>query len=39
MHNPQAVKGAAAGFGIVTEFVVETHPEPTEMVEYSYTLE
>lgn len=32
-----AVKGAAAGFGIVTEFVVETHPEPGEMVEYSYT--
>ncbi|KAI2637566.1 hypothetical protein GGS21DRAFT_489347 [Xylaria nigripes] len=33
-----AVKGAAAGFGIVTEFVVRTHPEPGSVVQYSYSL-
>ncbi|KAJ6605849.1 hypothetical protein B0H10DRAFT_1957082 [Mycena sp. CBHHK59/15] len=34
-----AVKGAAASFGIVTEFVFLTHPEPPSAVRYSYTLE
>ncbi|KAJ7272726.1 hypothetical protein B0H12DRAFT_1228723 [Mycena haematopus] len=34
-----AVKGAAASFGIVTEFVFLTHPEPTEAVIYSYKLQ
>ncbi|KAF7357043.1 hypothetical protein MVEN_01041100 [Mycena venus] len=41
-QNPDilfAVKGAAASFGIVTEFVFLTHPEPTNVVRYSYTLE
>ncbi|KAJ7589559.1 hypothetical protein C8J56DRAFT_938917 [Mycena floridula] len=33
-----AIKGAAAGFGVVTEFVVKTHPEITEVVQYSYSL-
>ncbi|KAH3918070.1 hypothetical protein HBH56_031590 [Parastagonospora nodorum] len=31
-----AVRGAAAGFGIVTEFKVRTQPEPGEAVIYSY---
>ncbi|KAJ7708806.1 hypothetical protein B0H17DRAFT_1030910 [Mycena rosella] len=34
-----AIKGAAASFGIVTEFVVKTHPEPPSILRYSYTLE
>ncbi|KAK1221872.1 hypothetical protein PQX77_015306 [Marasmius sp. AFHP31] len=33
-----AVKGAAASFGVVTEFKVITHPEPDEMTKYSYTI-
>ncbi|KAI1828295.1 hypothetical protein F4861DRAFT_175731 [Xylaria intraflava] len=33
-----ALKGAGAGFGIVTEFVVRTHPEPGSVVQYSYSL-
>ncbi|KAI0411047.1 hypothetical protein F5X98DRAFT_65093 [Xylaria grammica] len=33
-----ALKGAGAGFGIVTKFVVKTHPEPGSMVQYSYSL-
>ena len=40
MGNPEvlfAVKGAAASFGIVTEFKVRTEPEPGSAVEYSYT--
>ncbi|KAJ7065290.1 hypothetical protein C8F01DRAFT_738244 [Mycena amicta] len=40
-YNPDilwAVKGAAASFGIVTEFVFLTHPEPTTAVIYSYKL-
>lgn len=32
-----AVKGAAAGFGIVTEFKLHTHPAPTQAVQYSFT--
>ncbi|KAJ6477489.1 hypothetical protein DFH09DRAFT_951960 [Mycena vulgaris] len=41
-QNPDilfAVKGAAASFGIVTEFVFMTRPEPPTAVIYSYTLE
>ncbi|KAI0121832.1 putative glucooligosaccharide oxidase [Daldinia grandis] len=33
-----ALKGAGAGFGVVTEFVVKTHPEPGDIVQYSYSL-
>ncbi|KAJ8127474.1 hypothetical protein O1611_g6162 [Lasiodiplodia mahajangana] len=33
-----ALKGAGAGFGIVTEFVMKTHPEPGSVVQYSYSL-
>ena len=33
-----AAKGAAAGFGIVTEFKVRTQAEPDKAVLYSYTL-
>ena len=43
--NPQtnsdlfwAMKGAGSSFGIVTEFVVRTEPEPANVVEYSYNL-
>lgn len=32
-----AMKGAAASFGIITEFKVHTHPAPKEAVHYSYT--
>jgi len=32
-----ALKGAGASFGIVTEFVLRTEPEPGEMVQYSYS--
>ncbi|KAI9867919.1 MAG: hypothetical protein M1813_007741 [Trichoglossum hirsutum] len=34
-----AIKGAAAGFGIVTEFTVRTHPAPEEVVRYSFSVE
>ncbi|KAJ5675572.1 hypothetical protein N7462_008469 [Penicillium macrosclerotiorum] len=40
VHHPEvlfAVKGAAASFGIVTEFVLHTHAVPTHAVQYSYT--
>ncbi|KAI0594576.1 hypothetical protein F4775DRAFT_586048 [Biscogniauxia sp. FL1348] len=33
-----ALKGAGAGFGIITEFVVRTHPEPGNVVQYSFSL-
>jgi FAD/FMN-containing dehydrogenase len=33
----QAIRGAAASFGIVTEFVFQTHPAPPSTVQYSYT--
>ncbi|KAF7371027.1 Reticuline oxidase [Mycena sanguinolenta] len=41
-YNPDilfAAKGAAASFGIVTEFVFLTHPEPTDAVVYSYKIQ
>ncbi|KAK5953105.1 hypothetical protein OHC33_005673 [Knufia fluminis] len=31
-----ALKGAGAGFGIITEFKVRTQPEPGESVQYTY---
>ncbi|PLN80611.1 FAD-binding domain-containing protein [Aspergillus taichungensis] len=39
-QNPDvffAVKGAASGFAIVTEFVVRTEPEPGQAVQYAYS--
>ncbi|KAI1469469.1 putative glucooligosaccharide oxidase [Daldinia caldariorum] len=33
-----ALKGAGAGFGVITEFVVKTHPEPGNVVQYSFSL-
>jgi FAD/FMN-containing dehydrogenase len=39
-QNPDvfwAVKGAAASFGVVTEFVLRTEPEPGEAVHFSYS--
>lgn len=33
-----ALKGAGAGFGVITEFVVKTHPEPGNVVEYTYSI-
>ncbi|KAJ7221928.1 hypothetical protein C8J57DRAFT_1536494 [Mycena rebaudengoi] len=41
-QNPDvffAVKGAAASFAIVTEFVVITHPEPKSLVRYTYRIQ
>jgi hypothetical protein len=41
-ENPDvffAIRGAAAGFGVVTEFTVRTHAAPTEAVRYSYAIE
>ncbi|OBT76709.1 hypothetical protein VF21_03920 [Pseudogymnoascus sp. 05NY08] len=32
-----AVKGAAASFGVVTEFKLRTEPEPGEVVEFEYS--
>lgn len=34
----QALRGAASSFGIVTEFVVDTHPEPAHVVQYEYAI-
>lgn len=34
-----AIKGAASGFGIVTEFKVRTEPEPGTAVKYEYTFQ
>jgi hypothetical protein len=34
-----SIKGAAAGFGVVTEFKVRTHPSPGEAIRYSYSFE
>lgn len=33
-----AVKGAAASFGIVTEFKIRTHPAPTQALQFSFTV-
>ncbi|KAI0527972.1 hypothetical protein F5B22DRAFT_13712 [Xylaria bambusicola] len=33
-----ALKGAGAGFGIITKFIVKTHPEPGNVVQYSFSL-
>lgn len=33
-----AIRGAASGFGIVTEFKVRTEPEPGTAVQYEYSL-
>lgn len=33
-----AVKGAASGFGIITEFKVRTEPEPGTAVKYEYSI-
>lgn len=41
-ENPDiffAVKGAAAGFGIVTEFKMRTQAEPSEAVLYTYNIQ
>lgn len=32
-----ALRGAGASFGIITEFVVKTHQEPDDVVEYTYS--
>ena len=32
-----ALRGAGASFGVVTEFVIKTHPEPGSVVQYSYS--
>lgn len=32
-----AIRGAGASFGIVTEFTLRTHPQPGDVVEYSYS--
>jgi hypothetical protein len=34
-----SIKGAGAGFGVVTEFKVRTHPSPGQVVRYSYSFE
>lgn len=31
-----ALRGAGSSFGIITNFVLATHPEPAEVVEYTY---
>ncbi|KAI0147186.1 hypothetical protein GGR57DRAFT_505926 [Xylariaceae sp. FL1272] len=33
-----ALKGAGAGFGVITNFVVKTHPEPGTVVQYTYSI-
>ncbi len=32
----KALRGAGAGFGVITEFVMRTHPEPGSVVQYTY---
>ncbi|TQS32800.1 hypothetical protein Golomagni_06872, partial [Golovinomyces magnicellulatus] len=31
-----ALRGAGSSYGVITEFVVKTHPEPGSVVQYSY---
>jgi len=38
LTDSQAVKGAGASFGVVTKFVVKTHPEPGSVVQFTYTV-
>ncbi|KAJ4268890.1 hypothetical protein NW762_002961 [Fusarium torreyae] len=33
-----ALRGAGASFGIVTNFLIRTHPEPGNIVQYSYNI-
>ncbi|KAI0201329.1 Glucooligosaccharide oxidase [Astrocystis sublimbata] len=33
-----ALKGAGAGFGVITKFIMKTHPEPGSVVQYSFSL-
>ncbi|KAL2130750.1 hypothetical protein VTI74DRAFT_5988 [Chaetomium olivicolor] len=40
-QNPDlfwALKGAGSGFGVITQFVVRTHPEPGNIIQYEYTV-
>ncbi|KAB5523148.1 hypothetical protein GE09DRAFT_977020 [Coniochaeta sp. 2T2.1] len=40
-QNPDlfwALKGAGAGFGVITKFVMKTHPEPGNIVQFTYTI-
>jgi FAD/FMN-containing dehydrogenase len=34
----QALKGAGAGFGVITKFIVRTQKEPGNVVQYSYSV-
>ncbi|KAK3371121.1 hypothetical protein B0T24DRAFT_530445 [Lasiosphaeria ovina] len=34
-----ALRGAGAGFGIITKFVMKTHPEPVQVVDYIYNFQ
>ncbi|KAI0011005.1 hypothetical protein F4779DRAFT_616074 [Xylariaceae sp. FL0662B] len=34
-----ALRGAGAGFGIITEFVMKTHPVPKDVIHYSYNFQ
>ncbi|KUI72555.1 putative FAD-linked oxidoreductase YvdP [Cytospora mali] len=34
--EPQGLRGAGASFGIITEFVMRTHPAPGDAVQYSF---